>query len=242
MENQPKSQRKGTNWIGLVIFLLVFVGPQIIPPISRFVSQRTGGTIQIGTGILPFIIIGLVVLTVLGTIGRAITKMSQGSGPSAPSIATPTNLASSLAPPSSTSSAIARAAAPWSPSSSASGSGAPDPSSLGLGSSSFSSLLAAQKTGPSGLTRPGQGGRWDDTQGDDDFEDDSGLEEGIRRFSQGSSVFAPSGAAFSRSSYLPGAPRFEPLVSGKVVGWGLLGAILIGSGLALGSWIGQLAL
>jgi hypothetical protein len=256
MENQSKSKRKATNWIGLVLFLLVIAGPQIIPPISRFVSQLTGGTINVGSNILPLIIIGLVLLTVIGSIGRAVTKMVGGNGPSAPKMPTPSSLSSarSLSSYASTRApTIARATAPWTPTSLASVPGAPDPSSLR--SSSFSSLMAAQHPGSAGASRPSWFDRWDDADDDDDDEP-SLFGEGETLFPRSNTSYA-SGSPFSASSFsassfsapsfpgssrLPGAPRFEPLVSGKVLGWSLLGAMLLGGGIALVSWIGRLPL
>ncbi len=71
-------KRKGTNWgsaIGWVIFLLLVAGG----PILRTLQNALGNTIQL-TSLLPFIVGGLVLLSVIVSAVRAI-----GSRPAAPS-------------------------------------------------------------------------------------------------------------------------------------------------------------
>ncbi len=71
---QPQKKKKGINWIGTLLVILVLVGPQIFAALSQVLSQITGGPVTLTNSLLPIIIGGLLVLMVLSTIVRAIGK------------------------------------------------------------------------------------------------------------------------------------------------------------------------
>jgi hypothetical protein len=77
--NTSKDKKKGSNWLGWLIFFLFVVGPNIIRPVSQFISQTTGGTVTIGSSIIPFIVGGLAVFIVLSSVVRAAIKLSKRS-------------------------------------------------------------------------------------------------------------------------------------------------------------------
>ncbi|MEF3273667.1 MAG: hypothetical protein K6356_04595 [Chloroflexus sp.] len=60
-----EERRRGSGWIGWVIFLLFFLGPSILPPLSRWLSQLTGQ--PIGTSDLFILLIVSVIVFSIGS-------------------------------------------------------------------------------------------------------------------------------------------------------------------------------
>lgn len=221
MEEEQK--KKGTNWIGILIVLLLMAGPQILPPIARFVTQVTGGYINLrAVGMLPLLLGAIAVIAILGGILKAVVGALQTSSerpfssPSSSSIQSSqsslSNLTSTYSDPAST---------PWASASPAS----PSPYERPAPPSSTHTLLqelrerqAAREQEEDRLARSSQWA-WDD---EDLFLRDASLPQS-------------SGSSWQGKLSLPSPPRFEPLISGKVLAFSILGALLVGGGLFLGT-------
>jgi hypothetical protein len=194
--SQDKStSKKSANWIGILLFLLIFAGPQIIGAIGKVISQAGGSTVLIANSIIPLIIGGLVVLTVLVSIMRALGRASQkrmnGSihesleeYTSSHKQSFPTHRSSTLSP-SQRSHSISH-----------------------ISSSSYD-------TSPRSVDLD-----WDNIEAFFD-EDSRRMAEKLRSSTR------------TTTANLPKAPRFEPVVSGKVVAFSILGMLVVGGALAV---------
>jgi hypothetical protein len=115
MEPQKKPKRNASgNWIGIVIFILVIVGPQIANVISNLVSSISGGAVSLSPNMLiPLLILGAVLISALVGIGRAIS--SAGDSRPAPPGSYGSNMPRPPAPPHRESTAGRNPPAPMSP-------------------------------------------------------------------------------------------------------------------------------
>jgi hypothetical protein len=85
MQNTENNQKKKeSNWLGLAIFLLLVVGPNIIRPLSQFIYNLTGGTVNIGMNIIPILIAIVIGFTVIRSIVRAINGRTEQASISYP--------------------------------------------------------------------------------------------------------------------------------------------------------------
>ncbi|WP_298815912.1 hypothetical protein [Chloroflexus sp.] len=74
-----EQRRRGSGWIGWLIFLLFILGPSILPPLARWLSQQTG--LQIGTTELFITLIVLMVVISIGSsIFGALRRAGEGTG------------------------------------------------------------------------------------------------------------------------------------------------------------------
>jgi hypothetical protein len=82
------NRKRGFNWgslIGWLIFILVIAGG----PLSGLLRRLSGGTLALPANLLPFLIGGLVVLSVVVSAVRAMVRSGQSSG----DVRLPTNTA-----------------------------------------------------------------------------------------------------------------------------------------------------
>lgn len=161
MQQPPERNRRKNSgsWIGILIFLFLVLGPQIARVISQLVSQITGGTVTIGTNIIPLLIGGVIIVATLIAVGRALRGITEQSE---------TRLPTSTTPP---------------------------PTSV-------------QRDQPT-LPPPPYGSRPSPPPAARNFPKDVDRSD-------------------INPQQLPGTPRFEPIVDGKVLLFGIVGAILIG--------------
>jgi hypothetical protein len=96
---QPQKKKKGMNWLGTLLVILVLVGPQILGALSQILSQITGGPVALSNSLLPLIIVGLLVLIVMSTIVRAIGNAVNQSESSSATLESITSQRSSIAQP-----------------------------------------------------------------------------------------------------------------------------------------------
>ncbi|WP_322496263.1 hypothetical protein [Chloroflexus sp.] len=76
-----EQRRRGSGWIGWLVFLLFILGPSILPPLARWLTQQTG--VPIGTTELFIALI--VLMVVISVIFGALRQSSEGGGrPSMP--------------------------------------------------------------------------------------------------------------------------------------------------------------
>jgi hypothetical protein len=106
------NRKRGVNWgslIGWLIFILVIAGG----PLSGLLRRLSGGTLALPTNLLPFLIGGLVVLSVVVSAVRAMGRSVRSSG----DVRLPTNTAPPrpLNPPPPRSAGPARPPIPSSP-------------------------------------------------------------------------------------------------------------------------------
>lgn len=79
-----EQRRRGSGWIGWLMFFLFILGPSILPPLARWLSRQTG--LQIGaTELFIALIVLMVVISVGSSIVGALRRSSEGrSKPSLP--------------------------------------------------------------------------------------------------------------------------------------------------------------
>lgn len=224
MEEEQK--KKGTNWIGILIVLLLMAGPQILPPIARFVTQVTGGYINLrAVGTLPLLLGAIAVIAILGGILKAVVGSLQTSSErpfSRPSIPSSSSIQSSQSSLSNLTSTYSDpASTPWASSSPAS----PSPYERPAPPSSTHALLQEMQARQAVRKREES---WQTYSTQWDWDDEEPL-LGESRISQS------SGSSWQGKLSLPAPPRFEPLISGKVLAFIILGALLVGGGLFLGT-------
>lgn len=226
MEEEQK--KRGTNWIGILIVLLLMAGPQILPPIARFVTQVTGGYINLrAVGMLPLLLGAIAVIAILGGILKAVVGALQTSSerpfsrPSSPSglssQSSLSNLTSTYSDPAST---------PWASSSPAS----PSPYERPAPPSSTHALLQEMQARQAVRKREES---WQAYSTQWDWDDEEPL-LGESRLPQS------SGSSWQGKLSLPAPPRFEPLISGKVLAFSILGALLVGGALFLGTTLSMI--
>lgn len=154
------AKRRGSaSWIGLLIFLLLVLGPQIINAVSRVVSQITGGGVTVGPNIIPVIIGGLILLSVLVAVVRSVAGVG-GRGD--------TRL----------------------------------PTSDSVRTSSMRTELPKAPPSP--------------------YRSSASQSSTLRKVQQGARIESDY-----TSQHLPGAPQFEPIISGKVLALGILGLMVV---------------
>lgn len=224
-ENETEQKKGcGSNIIGLLIFFLI-AGSQFIQPVLNSLGQVLGPQTaqQLGSSLsslLPFIIVGLVVLSViiplLTAIARGVGQLGQGNNPPPPR---PVNLPSpttslpgqSRLPPSRLPSSWPTQSGTTLPSSSYPSSSIPR-RSTGYSSPSTRSTTSASSiyTGGGSLPRPILTG--------------TSMDMERMRVSMG-----------GQQPYK--TPGFEPVVDGKVVTFGILGLLLLAGGIAFGNWL-----
>lgn len=156
-EREPK-RKEGFNWVGLIIFLVLILGPRIGQLVSQLVRSVSGGTVTIGTNALPLILGGLIVVITLLAVGQGVRNAARRSETQMP---TPVPL-----PP------------------------------------------AARTELPRPVALPNNRTRLPPSV------------QQQRRLEQRSLE--------TRQQNLPGPPRFEPIISGKVLAFGILGLLLLG--------------
>ncbi len=155
---RPPKKKNDFNWVGILIFLLLILGPQIGRVVSHLVSSISGGTVAIGTSsVLPLLIGGLVAITMLVVVGQAVRNVSRRGE---------SRLPTSMSPPSTMRNNL------------------PRPSSTPYGQSSQPPTARRQRA-----------------------LDQRGFE--------------------TRQQHLPKPPKFEPIISGKVLIIGVLGLLLL---------------
>jgi len=155
---RPPKKKNDFNWVGILIFLLLILGPQIGRVVSHLVSSVSGGTMTISTSsVLPLLIGGLVAVTMLVAVGQAVRNASRRGE---------SRLPTSMSPPPSMRNNL------------------PRPSSTPYGRSSQPPTVRRQRA-----------------------LDQRGIE--------------------TRQQSLPGPPKFEPIISGKVLIIGVLGLLLL---------------
>ncbi len=208
-ESNNKKQKKGSNWIGWLIFLVLIFGPNIIRPLSQFLSQVTGGAVNIGIGVIPVIIAALVVLMILSSIVRAINGPSAQEG---------TQLSSSM--------------------SSSRVSAASMPSTMPTATFPTSSDATRSYRGAADIPSPSDRISWNPKKSglaDVDIDLDDDLDALFVQVA----TKAPqrTDTANPRFKHLPPPPTFEPVVSGQAILFVILSFLLLGGGLALAGFI-----
>jgi hypothetical protein len=213
MEENSK-KKKDSNWIGWLIFFLLVVGPNIIPPLSRFVSNLTGGAVSIGIGIIPVLIAGLVLIMVGRSIMRAINGRSEEE-----SISFPTNQPSNT--PSSSSSPFASSS-----------------SSSGWSSSGWSSTDNQQTWQNPSSSWESPSESWKPTSSSDlsnwDNLEDLFYKESIERTRHRVEK------KHTEWKGLPSPPVFEPIINGKAVALIIALALVAGGGLFAAGFLNQI--
>lgn len=224
-EEPSKKRKKGSGWLGILFFLLLFIGPSISRPLSNFLANASGGALIISPDTLLFASFAL--LMILSILSSVIGKM-QDSGnatSSIPSFDDPSSSSSSW--PSSSSSSSSS----WPSSSSSSWGG--EPSTVPTDAANtfdFSSIIdrlsdaapeaKPQKSGWSGSAFSSQSAARSSTAWEDEDEEEV--------FSWGNASYLDSLPKSQRSPHLPPPPRFESTINGKVLGCGLALVMLIG--------------
>ncbi len=174
-EGNPKSGNN-TNWIGILFFLLLFLGPQIGRILSSIISSITGGTVTLGITPLPFIIGAFIVAMVVMALGRTIRSISQRSE---------TRLPTTLSPP--------------------------------IRTYRDTSRPISTPTQPDILYRPPV----------------PPADRSVRSLSQGLPWDTKDHSSDLSLQELPRTPQFEPIISGKVLAYGLIGLLAFGVVLGL---------
>lgn len=212
--NQNRRKNGGGNWIGILIFLLI-VGSQFFPSIIQNITQIFGQSagMQIGTSLtalLPYIIAGVVILSIVWSVLSNITR-STGSGTSMPrtTLERPGSLSSSpyeRSRPlsSSTTGHVNLPTTSWK----SGGQGSPFPPGVHLGQSRPEAATAAYSQLPRGINME------------------------IPR-----SINMERLSASIRHGNPYKTPGFEPMVDPKLIVFGVLGLMLIVGGLMFGVWI-----
>ncbi|MCG8348579.1 MAG: hypothetical protein MI924_12480, partial [Chloroflexales bacterium] len=95
--NDKRKKSGGSSWIGVIIFLLIIFGSQIVGPLSQFIAQISNNAIIINPRtLLPLLILGLVVVSVISSLARALFNASRKNDTYAPTSMPPPSLPSSL--------------------------------------------------------------------------------------------------------------------------------------------------
>ncbi len=220
-QSSGKKKKKGNN-IGNVISILIFVaifGSQFFSPtviqnitqgVSQFIGQTTG--FQIGTSLvswIPILIIGFIVLSIVWSVVASIGRnLSRNS-----EVPSPMNTTTVSSPTSSGQSTLSNP-------------------SVKLGSSTYNTRTmnnaARQQQFPPGVNL----GQSDPNAA---FSSYSRLPRGINmEIPRGVNMEQVSKAATPNRYKTPG---FEPVIDGKILGYGLFGLLLISGVLGFGAWL-----
>lgn len=178
-ENEQRNRRRGggSGWIGIVIFLLIAFGSQVVGFLSRFLSQLTGGSLNVAPGTLMLVLIGgLIVLSVLLSVMRAIVGAARSNETRLPTSLPPQPPQLPRAPERS---GMAPPRMPEQP--------------------RLPPSLPASRM-PSPPQSPMSSPEWIRSRASSDI----------------------------NMQRMPGAPRFEPIVDPKVLGFGILGLLVLG--------------
>lgn len=210
MDNTKQQQKKkGSNWIGWLIFFILVFGPNIIRPVSQIISQATGGTVNIGVNIIPVIIGILAVGTILTSILRAAVRYSQRNETTLPTtLSSPTSSSSSSPSWSNKASSTTFSTTPLSTSS----------------STSSDWLTQNRQSQP---VKNESDDRFDSLFDDDDDEKETQWQGGFSRPRQP--------ATPKQLSDIAPPVRFEPIITGKAILAAIVTFLLVGGGLAFGS-------
>lgn len=214
--SSDKKKKKGSNWTGILFFLLLVVGPNITPSLSKLLFQVSGGNLMVSSDVL---LVGMFGLLIMLTIGMRVVRFvqQQGEMPSSASVSSSASSAQSWqSQRTSTSTPRSQGASYAGVSSSLEAlmQGKPLPSSYPSSTSTTSTSYRSEHD-------------WDN---DDTYTlFDNELFETSKRDKNIDWA--------NRPSQLPHAPTFEPVINGKVVGLGILGALLLGGGFALFGFI-----
>lgn len=246
MAPPEEKKKKGSNWIGALIFFLIFAGPAIVRSISNLLSQVSGGTISLGPNIIPVIVFLVIVLVIISRVFSAVGRFAKQN--ESPSSASNASIASS--------SNTSLQQYTGGPDSLRQYTGGPDslrqytggPESLRQYTGGPDSLR--QYTSPQPVQQRGRhvatnqlstirsartassstastSMYYDDDDDDDtlDWSDSTSLYEA---FKTASGNTANKTGGWQHPPNLPAAPRFEPVLSGKVLLFGILGILLLG--------------
>lgn len=215
MENESK-RKKSFNWLGWVIFLLLFVGPNLARPLSHMLSQITGGNVSVNFSgnIIPFIIVGIVLLTILSTIVRSIGKAFKPNDTLPTSLPTNTSSMSSYQGQSysfpSTMSTNAQAKYDTFPD---------DDDDDDMDWDELFERPSSSQPSRYSSSQPSRYSSYAST----------------KSIPFSSSPFSSS--TMMKSTKLPSAPKYEPIVTPKAILFGILGVIVAGGGLAVATLI-----
>ncbi len=75
--DQHKKGKRGSNWIGLVIFLLIIAGQPILNIVSNIVARISNNTVTMPTNILPLVIGGFVLVATLIALVQGARNLSE---------------------------------------------------------------------------------------------------------------------------------------------------------------------
>lgn len=224
MDQSSRNKKKKGNSLGNVISIIIFVAifsqffspaliQNIIQSVSQFVGQTTG--LQIGTSLgswIPILIIGFIVLSIVWSVVTAIGR-NLGRNSEMPSPMSTTTVSR--------------------PTSSGQSASYNNPSPSGkLGSSTYNTSTmnnaARQQQFPPGVHL----GQADPNAA---FSSYSRLPRGINmEIPRGVNMEQVSKAATPNRYKTPG---FEPVIDGKILGYGLFGLLLITGVLGFGVWL-----
>ncbi len=74
-----EQRRRGSGWIGWLVFLLFILAPSILPPVAQWLSQQTG--LAIGTtDLFIAIIVMLVIFSIGSSVFGALRRSGEGAG------------------------------------------------------------------------------------------------------------------------------------------------------------------
>ncbi len=229
-QNKRRTKKKGSGWLGLMLFLAFVVGPQLALPLSRFIVQVSNGALVIPVGMMVPVMIGAVVaLSVLGAVARAIFRLGQQTEISS-GVELPPGNVSSPAPsrtmsPSSTSAAIAAASAPSMPAAAGGSAARTTAARVVSAAQAWTPTSSGTLAGTQSMAGAASDVSWRDIDalfGTGDGNDGPRSGEiydlaSLRRAARTSSMVGLMGAS----------PRYEPMVNGKVLFWGILLAMVL---------------
>ncbi len=209
--SSDKKKKKGSNWTGILFFLLLVVGPNITPPLSNLLFRLSGGNLMVSSDVL---LVGMFGLLIVLTIAMRVVRFVQQQG----------EMPSSAGMSSTSSSSSASSAQSWQ----SQGTSTSAPWSQGA-SSSLETLMQGKPLASSYPFRAStQSTSYRNEHNWDDEDMYTMVDELIETPKRNTTIDWAN-----RPAQLPNAPTFEPVINGKVVGLGILGALLLGGGFAL---------
>lgn len=96
-----QSKKRGFNignWAGVVIFLMVAFGSQILPPLARLITQITGIPISSGT-LLAIVLVGAIVIPMFLSVLRSALRGAQRNDTRLPTDVPPVVRRETITPP-----------------------------------------------------------------------------------------------------------------------------------------------